>query len=224
LTVLLVAVLALIGVLSATAQRPPETVALIGDSLLAEAAPLISRDVGPQGTRVVASLAVEGAGILDTSVNWLAKARQLIETEDPNAVVVEYVGNYGTYGSIPGISVYTAPFYRRWAATAQKLEYILTSRGAAVYWVVGPPVRIAGPERGIETFDRIYAHLHAPNTRSTTPLLIDVTPAVTGGTGSYTQYVTGAHGTRVQVRQSDGVHFTTYGASLFARAIADVVG
>jgi len=223
-TAVVVAVAASVTVLCATAPTPPKTVALIGDSLLAEAAPLIARDVQPQGSRVVASLAVDGAGILDTNVDWLAKAQQLIDNEDPNAVVVEYVGNYGTYGAIPGISVYTGPFYRRWAAAAQRLENILTSRGAAVYWVVGPPVGIPGPERGIETFDQIYAHLHAPNTRSTTPLLIDVTPAVTGDLDRYTQFVTRADGTRVEVRESDGVHFSTYGASLFAKAIADVVG
>jgi lysophospholipase L1-like esterase len=32
------------------------------------------------------------------------------------------------------------------------------------------------------------------------------------------------NGSRVQVRQSDGAHFTAYGASQFARAVANGVG
>lgn len=203
-----------------TAQaQTTKTVVLIGDSLLNEAAPDIAGALQQQGYTVDASLAVKGAGPLDTQINWLAKARQLVTQEDPSLVVVEYVGNYAVFGGIKGISVYTRPFYRLWGEASQHLEDILTARGASVYWVIGPPVGPKAPNEGIKIFDKIYAHLHAPNTPSGRVPLIDVTPEVTGGTGHYVEFLPGPNGNKEEVREPDGVHFTTVGSALFANAI-----
>ncbi|MGH9008116.1 MAG: hypothetical protein ACRDV6_10490 [Acidimicrobiales bacterium] len=200
-----------------------KTVVLMGDSLLNEGAPDITAALEKEGYSVDSSLAVNGAGILDTQIHWLAKARRLINDEDPSVVVVEYVGNYAVFGGVKGISVYSRPFYTLWGQASQRLENVLTARGASVDWVIGPPVGLKVPEEGIKVFDRIYAHLHAPNTPSGRVPLIDVTPAVTDGTGHYTASVSGPDGHMVQVRQSDGVHFTDYGASLFANAIVSAL-
>ncbi len=210
---------------SAGAQT--HSVVLMGDSLLAEAAGDITTSLEAQGDTVDASAAVPGAGLLDTGISWLSTARSLVAKDDPDVVVVEYVGNYGYFGGIKGVSVYTRAFYRRWAAAAQRLEDVLTSRGATVYWVIGPPVdspTVPKAESGIVVFDRAYANLHAPHTVSGRPPLIDVTPAVTGGTGTYEESIPNPAGGVVQVRQRDGVHFTAYGASLFAGAIVSAVG
>jgi hypothetical protein len=216
--VVVAAVAAPLGV--AGAKRKP--VVLMGDSLIAEAAPAISTYLDGLGYSVY-SAAVPGSGLLDTQMNWLAKGRELIAQYDPSVVVVEYVGNYAFFGGIPGVSVYTPTFYRDWKNAAQQLENILTSRDATVYWVIGPPVGVAVPEAGIVALDRIYEHLHTPNTASGVPPLIDVTPGVTGGTGKFSEYLPGPGGAPIQVRQPDGVHFTPYGATLFARAIAQAV-
>lgn len=166
---------------------------------------------------------MKGAGILDTQINWLAKARQLIDDEDPSVVVVEYVGNYAQFGGIKGISVYTGPFYRLWGEASQRLEDILSARGAAVYWVIGPPVAPKVAEEGIETFDKIYEHLRAPNTLSGRVPLIDVTPEVTGGTGHYVEFLPGPNGTEEEIREPDGVHFTGVGSALFSNAIVSAL-
>jgi hypothetical protein len=217
-------VLAAIWIPLGTAAAQTKTVVLMGDSLMFEAAPAVAHDLHPEGYSVNASAAVEGAGLLDTQMDWLVKGQQLVEKYNPSVVVVEYVGNYAYFGGVPGISVYTPAFYTDWAAKAQRLEDILSSRGATVYWVIGPPVGVAIPEKGIVALDRIYRQLHAPHTASGRPPLIDVTPAMSGGTGKYREYLPGPNGSPLQVRQADGVHFTTYGASLFARAVADAVG
>jgi hypothetical protein len=219
LVVVVAAVATPLGV--AEAKRTP--VVLMGDSLIAEAAPAISTYLDGFGYSVYSQAAVPGSGLLDTQMNWLAKGRELIAQYDPSVVVVEYVGNYAYFGGIPGVSVYTPTFYRDWTNAAQQLENILTSRDATVYWVIGPPVGVTVPEAGIVALDRIYEHLHAPNTASGVPPLIDVTPGLTGGTGKFSEYLPGPGGAPVQVRQPDGVHFTPYGATLLARAIAQAV-
>ena len=219
----LVLVVAAVTVPLALEDARTKNVVLMGDSLMAEAAPAISTYLGFQGYRVDASAAVPGAGLLDTERNWVSVGRQLIAQDDPSVVVVEYVGNYATFGGIPGVSVYSGAFYRDWATISQRLEDVLTSRGAIVYWVIGPPVDLSGPEIGIQTLDRIYEHLRAPNSATGTPPLIDVTPAVTGGTGNYAEFLAGPGGQPVEVREPDGVHFTPFGASLLGRAIASAV-
>ncbi|GEM_PF-2212143 len=193
-------------------------VVLMGDSLLAQASTDIAHRLARLGDRVDASAAYPGAGLLDTRIDWLGIAARLVRTERPAAAVVEYVGNYGVYGSIPGVRVYSAAFYSRWAAAAQRLEDILASRGATVYWVIGPPVAPRAAEAGIVHLDRIYQHLHRPGSSSPPPL-IDVTPALSGGTGHYREFLPGRHGRPVQVRLADGVHLSAAGAALFARVV-----
>ena len=103
------------------------------------------------------------------------------------------------------------------------MEDVLTSRGATVYWVIGPPVANPMLQGIIATLDHIYEHLHAPNTASGRPPLIDVTPAMTGGTGVYREDLPGPGGLPIEVRTPDGTHFTLYGTTLYGRAIAAAV-
>jgi len=202
---------------------PPSRLALVGDSLMAGAAPDIAADLGLRANQVNASLAVDGAGLLDTDPDWLSRARTLVSEFDPTVVVVEYVGNYGTYGApLPGVSVYSPAFYRDWARQAQRLEDILTARGATVDWVLGPPIAPRVPNRGLQRLDGIYERLHTPGGGSVPS--IDITPAVTGGTDRYQAFLPGPNGQRMQIHLAGGVHFTPYGYSLMARAIADGVG
>jgi hypothetical protein len=216
--------LSVLVVASPTSGRLPSTrdttrrVVLMGDSLLAQASADITRGLTRDGYHVDASAAYPGAGLLDTRIDWLAVAARLVRTENPAMAVVEYVGNYGVYGSIPGVRVYSKSFYARWATAAQRLEDILASRGARVYWVIGPPVAPRAAEAGIVALDHIYEHLHRPGS-SARPQLINVTPALSGGTGHYRAFLRGPGGRLVRVRQPDGVHLTSAGEALFARAV-----
>ncbi len=220
---LLVALAAAVATPLAALGSQRQTVVLMGDSLSAISAPLI----GPYFDLLGYDLrpaTLSGSGLLDTEVDWPAHARALVAQDDPSVVVVEFIGDYGFLGTRPGVAAHSPEFYAQWAAVAQQLEDILSSRGARVYWVLGPPVSNPVNEAAIVTLDRIYERLHAPNTASGHPLTIDVTPALTGGTGRYTEYLPGPGGVPVQVRTPNGTHFTLYGAALFGRAIAQAIG
>jgi hypothetical protein len=134
LAVLVAAIGVPLGVLSAQKQ----TVVLMGDSLSA-----ISLVIVPYFRLLGYDLqpaALSGSGLLDTEVNWPAHARQLVEQYDPSVVVVEFIGDYGFLGERPSVGAHMPAFYEQWGQVAQQLEDILTSRGAKVYWVIGPPV------------------------------------------------------------------------------------
>ena len=205
----------------AVLEHQRKTAVLIGDSLTAESAPSISVYLQARGYSVYPE-AISGSGLLDTEVDWLARGREFIAQYNPNVVTVEFIGDFGFLGTPPGVQGNTPTFYRDWAAAAQELENILTSRGAQVYWVIGPPVENPALQTTITNLDYIYEHLHAPNTASGTPLLINVTPALTEPGGKYTEYLPGpGGGAPIQVRTPDGIHLSMYGVAIFGRAIAE---
>jgi hypothetical protein len=219
----LVVLVAAIGIPLGVLGAQSKTAVLMGDSLSAISAPVIGPYFSLLGYHLQPAV-LSGSGLLDTQVNWPAHARQLVKQYDPCVVIVEFIGDYGFLGERPGVGAHTPAFYQQWGEVAQQLEDILTSRGAKVYWIIGPPVSNPVNEAAIVTLDRIYKNLHAPNTSSGHPLLIDVTPALTGGTGRYTEFLPGPGGVPVEVRTPDGTHFTLYGAALYGRAIAQAIG
>jgi hypothetical protein len=208
---------------SAAAPATTKTVVVMGDSLVAEAVGDLTADLHGAGWHVDATGAVPGAGLLDTRVSWLATAKALVARDHPAAAVVEYVGNFGVYGAPAGVTAYSPRFYALWDRAAQRLEDALAAGGATVYWVIGPPVAPRQNEAGIVVFDKQYALLHAPDTASGHPPLIDVTPALTGGTGRYGASVPGPGGRIVRVRRADGVQLTADGKALFAAVVARAV-
>jgi hypothetical protein len=197
-----------------------KTAVLLGDSLTDESSTTLSSFLAIRGFSVHPE-AIPGSGLLDTEVNWLARGRKYVAEYDPSVVTVEFIGDFGYLGAPAGVEINTPTFYRDWAQVAQQLEDILTSRGAQVYWVVGPPVAVPSIQTTITHLDRIYGDLHAPNTASGRPPLINVTPALTGNTGRYTEYLPGQNGAPAEVRTPDGIHLTIYGILLFAQAITD---
>jgi hypothetical protein len=213
-----VVVVAAVAAPLAVLESQKTTVVMMGDSLTAESYWAAADYLG-QGYAVQPA-AIGGSGLLDTEVNWVPHARQVITDSNPSVVVVEFIGDYGLLGEPPGLVAHSPAWYLQWAQVAQQMEDVLTSRGATVYWVIGPPVQNPANNQAIVELDKIYANLHAPNTASGHPPLINVTPLLTGGTGRYTEDLPGPDGTPVQVRTPDGTHFTLYGIALFGKAVA----
>ena len=190
----------------------------IGDSLTYQSSAALQADLKARGvsTRVQA---VSGSGLLDTQLNWTERARNLIAADNPDEVVVEFIGNYGLKGAQPGIVDGTPQFYDRWHAAAQQLEDILTSRNAQVYWVIGPPLGQAFYQIRLTTLDGIYESLHAPNVAAGRPPIIDVGTAFSTPTGTYSEYLPGPRGALVQMRLADEVHFTLAGIARYAGTV-----
>ncbi len=197
-------------------------VLVIGDSLSAQSTPAFDADLQAKGFTPEVH-ALSGTGLLDTQTNWAAQAAELVKSFDPDVVSVEFIGNYGLFGERPGVAPHSPQFYAAWAQAAQQLENVLTSRGAQVYWVIGPPVAQAQGEQELVQLDHIYESLHAPDTPSGRPLTIDeVTPFSAPG-GGYTGSVPDPSGAPVPVRAPDGTHFTQAGFERFAAVVTQTI-
>lgn len=195
------------------------SVLLIGDSLTYQSSSALKADLGARGFSTHVQ-AVSGSGLLDSQLSWTERARQLIAADNPDEVVVEFIGNYGLKGAQPGIADGTPQYYDRWRTAAQQLEDILTSRNAQVYWVIGPPLGETFYQIRLTTLDGIYESLHAPNVASGRPPIIDVMKAFSAPSGVYSEYLPGPRGTLVQVRLADEVHFTLAGIARYADTVA----
>jgi hypothetical protein len=99
----LVAVLCVVGgaggwIWSNRAQG--ERVLAIGDSLMAQGGTAVTQDLEAKGYDVNVS-AAPGSGLLDTRDDWGEVASGLVANENPDIVIVEFIGDYGPMGVRP---------------------------------------------------------------------------------------------------------------------------
>ncbi len=114
-------------------------------------------------------------------------------------------------------------FFAHWASGAEQLEDILTSRGAQVYWVLGPPVAQAAGEHELLDLDYVYQALHASNTSSGRALTINAMRPFSALGGGYSQHLPNPQGQLVQIRTPGGTHMTEAGDLLFAQTLVNAV-
>jgi hypothetical protein len=199
-------------------------VLLIGDSLMVQSSAVTSAGLEARGYDVQV-MAVPGSGLLDTDprINWPARFTNALDSYNPDVVVVEFIGDYGLFGLRPGVVDGSPRFYSEWMAAAQEAENVLGSRHAVVYWVIGPPVQRQSSEVKLMTLDQIYEHLKVPHALYGSPPTIDMVTPFGGPNGQYTQDRKGDQGRVVQLRRSDGTHFTPAGELVFGETVTNAV-
>jgi lysophospholipase L1-like esterase len=152
--------------------------------------------------------ATPGFGLLDDPQHGYRDQMALqVAGFDPDVVVLEFIGNYRSFGDpgLPGVDVNTAAFYAAWQAEARAVTAAARARGAEVFWVLGPSVGITAEWR-----DRV--HVLAAGYRRLGAELCDL------------HYVDafallGDPWTPSALRNPDGVHLSSQGGAVLARAI-----
>jgi hypothetical protein len=187
---------------------PPrhESVLLIGDSLMHQAAPGVAAAL--PGSSVVDE-AVPGSGLLDGNVDWYARAEELVERYRPDVVMVSFVGNYDASGGT--LVADTAEYYAAWADAAQRLTDLLRATGTRVDWIAQPPLR--SPNfygLAADRTDQLYV-TYATLARQSGVDLVDADDAISTAAGDFASQGS-VCGVTTTLRIADGVHFTTTGA------------
>ena len=192
-------------------------VAVIGDSLSQGLGPAIERWMNPSVVRVL-PLGRQSTGLSrEDYFNWEAGMRQIVEEFRPDLVFVllgsndaqAQISRDGT--AIPVGSVQWLEGYRERAAN---LLGEATRAGTHVVWVGIPIVK----ERQRWDFYRRVNDIYR-DTASADPFgtFVDAWTPFEGRDGGYTAFVRNDRGDLVEVRASDGVHFTQTGYSFLAR-------
>ena len=192
-------------------------VAVIGDSLSQGLGPAIERWMNPSVVRVL-SLGRPSTGLSrEDYFNWQAGMHQIVEAFRPDLVFVllgsndaqAQISRDGT--AIPVGSVQWLQGYRERAADLLREA---TRAGTHVVWVGIPIVK----ERQRWDFYRRVNDIYR-DTASADPLgtYVDAWTPFEGRDGGYTAFVRNDRGDLVEVRASDGVHFTPTGYAFLAR-------
>jgi len=192
-------------------------VAVIGDSMSQGLGPAIERWMNPSVVRVL-SLGRQSTGLSrEDYFNWQAGMRQIVEEFRPDLVFVMLGSNDAQSqisrdgAAIPVGSVQWVEGYREHAA---ELLREATRAGTRVVWVGIPVVK----EQQRWSFYRRVNGIYR-DTANADPLgtYVDTWTPFEAKDGGYTAFVRNERGDLVQVRASDGVHFTPTGYAFLSR-------
>ncbi|MCB1015169.1 MAG: DUF459 domain-containing protein [Acidimicrobiales bacterium] len=150
--------------------------------------------------------------------NWPAEIQRVVETEDPDAMVVVFGANDGQgmelEGGVfqPGDPEWNAEYARRVDAVMTYLE----QSGVRVYWIGQPVARDADYTARLELMNQIFADVAADHPNTTIVSLFEL---FQDESGAYSDYLPGAGGELVNMRNSDGIHLTRAGGDRAADAV-----
>ncbi len=195
----------------------PLRVAVIGDSLSQGLGPAIARWMDPGLVRIL-SLGRPSTGLSRQDYfDWQAGVRQIEQKFRPDLIFVLLGSNDGqaqisrSGAAIPAGSVEWVHAYREQAA---ELLRTATRDGTRVVWVGIPIVR----DRDRWTFYRRVNGIYR-DTATADPFgtYLDTWSFFDAKDGGYTAFVRNERGELIEVRASDGVHFTPDGYSYLGR-------
>jgi len=193
-------------------------VAVVGDSLASGLGVFMERVLRPTVTRVTKQGRISTGLARQDYFDWPAALRQIMDSYDPDLVVVMTGVNDNQALLSPGGDVETPIGTFEWPrAYEQRVEdfaRIAVDRGAHVVWVGMPIVsdRDRWPlfQRQNEIFERVAER--TPNME-----YVDVWDRFAQPDGGYSAYF--RDGGKVElIRESDGIHFNGTGYELVARA------
>ena len=150
--------------------------------------------------------------------NWPAEIQNVVETNDPDAMVVVFGANDGQGMELdsgvfqPGNPEWNAEYARRVDAV---MNY-LAKKSVRVYWIGQPIARDAEYSSRLQLMNGIFEDVAADHPNTTVVSLYDL---FADESGNYSDYLPGAGGELVGMRNSDGIHLTRAGGDRAADAI-----
>jgi hypothetical protein len=209
----------------AFSPRRPLTVWFAGDSLAQVPGESLERAVGPRSAIrlfAVESRVSTGLGRPDV-YNWYTRFRDVIAQQRPRVAVLSLGSNDGhdyLSGVPDGVSVgglgspsWDAEYRRRLVGVTEEFA----RAGAHVIWIGLPITRGEGRNSGFRVVNRIMRSVVAAHPKTAT--FVDTWHLLATSQGRYADYLRDAHGRLVQMRSSDGVHFTPAAGDLIARSV-----
>jgi hypothetical protein len=188
-------------------------VALIGDSIMAQASCAIAESLADLGIRT-SRHAVSGSGLL-AGMDWVAETQRILRTERPDVVVAIFVGNYlfGAARNAAGniIEDDTPEFFRAWQARAELLSAEVHAAHASMYWVSPPPIT-ERPLRHAAVLFNAYRTIRGDH--------FLFSGRVLEGPNGSEPMAKETCGSRRVIRTPERVHLTADGARIYGQQIA----
>jgi lysophospholipase L1-like esterase len=137
----------------------PLRVLLTGDSITVTYQDRTAQLLEARGYQVIKA-GIGGASLLDQGICGVGYANALVAYVDPDVVIIQYSGNYGTRRDVPKCKpekTFGSPAWlRRWASAAGVNQRRLARRGARVLWVETPSVDYSPKREIVPKLNAIY--------------------------------------------------------------------
>jgi len=204
-----------------------EHVLLVGDSIMRQTGPALTRQLGDEYT--VHNEGVNGSGLLTPAVfDWADQLEQDLVRTDPDLVVMLFIGNYTddpdelwttATGEVVD-SVHRPAFAREWGRQVDAAMAAIAESGARVVLVLPPPMVTGELQAVVDALRAEYERVAADWDFVT---LADATTAVGGENGEWVASLPAGDGSMRPVRVPDTVHLAVHGQRLVAREIATTI-
>jgi hypothetical protein len=197
-------------------------VLMMGDSVMAEAAPYAMADLRSRGMQAYSG-AFDGTSLLGVT-NVRGTFPRVLAQVHPDVVVAEYLGAYRTNPSTTDVTENVASgspqWWAEWRIAAQDATRTFLRAHTRVYWVLLPISRYAAQVGAGTPMDSLYESL-----KPEFPQLhyINAISLLSGPNDQYLNFVIGPDAKPVPLHQLDGLHFMPVGARILGRAIANAV-
>ncbi len=204
-----------------------EHVLLVGDSIMRQTGPALTRQLGDEYT--VHNEGVNGSGLLTPAVfDWADQLEQDLVRTDPDVVVMLFIGNYTddpdelwtTAAGEVVDSVHRPAFAREWGRQVDAAMAAIAESGARVVLVLPPPMVTGELQAVVDALRAEYERVAADWDFVT---LADAARAVGGENGQWVATLPDGAGIERPVRVPDTVHLAVHGQRLVAREIATTI-
>lgn len=196
-----------------SSPRRGPTVLLTGDSMMISTRHVLPRRL-PAGTRTVDDIYV-GSGLSRPFViDWATLPRRQVRAFRPDAVVVSIGMSDGR--DIDGLRCCGEDWVDAYAARARRVMRTYTRGGpGAVVWLTLPYSRDPARHKSETAVNAALVRAAAGLGRVA---IVDLAAVLTPG-GAYQEHLVRDDGTRVRVREDDGIHITRAGARIASRLV-----
>ena len=219
---------------SSSADAPPSdgtaaltSVLVMGDSMMQDAFPSMQADFAGQGITAF-SVGAPAQTIMTGNGHWLVDLKHMVETEDPDVVVLESCCGDQEPFTLPNGTVVTSDdpvFWIAWDVLSHIATDIAQSRGARVMWVIPPPADGIKSTWYGDIKERMgkVADIERKIVRERPEVQLVDWSVLSAPDGSYSATMADRSGNEVTVRADDGVHFSPAGQALQAQTTVDQV-
>jgi peptidoglycan/LPS O-acetylase OafA/YrhL len=215
------------GVSADEPSSRPQKVVVMGDSMMQDAFPAMRAGFEAQGVTAF-SVGAPAQTIMTGNGEWLADLHRLVQTEDPDVVVLESCCGDQQPFTLPNgwvVSSDEPAFWVAWDVLSHIATDIASSRGARVMWVIPPPAdgvksRWYGDIK--ERMEKVAA-IERKIVRERPEVQLVDWSVMSAPDGSYSATLPDRSGDLVTVRAADGVHFSPAGQALQAQTTIEQV-
>lgn len=156
--------------------------------------------------------------------DWPAALVDDMATHQPDVAIILFGGNDSQGIRTPDGEVFQSVSEPGWQAEYARrvggVMDLLRAEGRLVLWVGLPPMREAGFDGRVDILNGIYS---GEAERRPWVTYVDTFPLFGDASGDYVAQGPGPDGSPVDLRQDDGIHLSSPGATVLARALLDVI-